>query len=63
MVSNIQEKVFRKKRDYDMLHLDGEADILAPEFVGMQPGPGSYRPPSPKPETAQSPQDEDNTLS
>ena len=51
-VSNIKEKFFRKQRNYDMLHLDaGEADILAPEFVGMQDGPGAYRPPSPKPES------------
>merc|ERR1712087_790499 len=51
-VSNIKEKLFRKQRNYDMLHLDaGEADILAPEFVGMQEGPGAYRPPSPKPES------------
>ena len=57
-VDNVKEKIFKKNRNYDMLHLDaGEADILAPEFVGMQPGPGAYRPPSPKP-TAD-PQDDD----
>lgn len=51
-VENIKEKVFRKERNYDMLHLGpGEADVLAPEFIGMQPGPGSYKPPTPEPDT------------
>merc|ERR1712224_741967 len=62
-VENIKEKLGKKNRNYDMLHLDaGEADILAPEFVGMQPGPGAYRPPSPRPDPAGD-ADNDNTLS
>merc|ERR1712072_1172020 len=58
-VENIKEKVFRRERNYDMLHLGpGEADILAPEFIGMQPGPtGNYRAPEPTPEPTET-QDE-----
>jgi len=57
-VENIKEKVFRKERNYDMLHLGPGDDILAPEFVGMQPGPGSYKPPTPEVTEAESQQDE-----
>jgi len=58
-VDNVCDKLnVNRNREYGMLHLDpDESDILAPEFVGMQPSPGTYKPPQPQ---SPSPRDSDN---